>query len=179
MQNGNQSRGNILPICRRCRKILALIAGMSYEQSNQDIRFAVAITTGSSTGSPRTARRRERRDGGEINGGGNLTGARARGVVLRGGRVQRHDGGVVRVAARPRRRQRQRRRRGREVERRGHGIEQPGVAAVRGVEVELHQPGQAPRRLWQWRGELEVCGLEGLAPHDEGDEEASSTTRSQ
>ena len=33
--------------------------------------------------------------------------------------------------------------------------------------------------LWQWRGELEVCGLEGLAPHDEGDEEASSTTRSQ
>ena len=135
--------GNVLPICRRCRKILALIAGMSYEQSNQDIRFAVAITTGSSTGSPRTARRREERDGGEINGGGNLTGARAWGVVLRGGRVQRHDGGMLRVAARP-----QRRRRGREVERRGHGVEQPGVAAVGGVEVELHQPDQAPRRLW-------------------------------
>jgi hypothetical protein len=29
--------------------------------------------------------------------------------------------------------------------------------------------------LLQWRGEREACGLEGLAPHDEGDEEASTS----
>jgi hypothetical protein len=84
--------------------------------------------------------------------GARLTGGHARAVVLQGNRVQPR-GRMMRVAARPRRRHRGRN--GRKVERRGHGVEQPSVAAM-GVEVELHLPGQARRWLWRWIVENEA-----------------------